>query len=1410
MLELDTESSMLEVHLPRLKLDFFVDKTLKLQSKQFRGMAVDTNQSCGTITGLKNKLVLRAIQGSSRTILIPHGTVRYSKNGYHHIVQIDTDTSGHIKYHLYELDPLLGRLVDTGNYTSRLFRILIHAVTGHTLPDKLTGRTGTEQALHHLEEAFIQSIRSLSSEDVRILNAIAELTPRREFYPGHLRVMQQVRWHDLAAHAQHESFSTIVGSIFQRARNFEIFSDHTELPDSRKYGDEDLLQRAIIRNAVFRGPGFGAENHTIKYDVDYVSREISVQNKNEICACNTAKLVNQWSTELEVSSSLLCEIESWGQTLCGTYKDANLLRYDEEWLEGPNEVFSEHWCSLQSLISDSDITYQKYSLMTFLSTLAYSGRTDQQLVQTLLAFATVPELRALKLPQYNTFRLGRGYKPDRTELMLDLSTCTRPFHDCPESKLPQLASEPHWEPADAQRRDEHERARDEEAYALIDTFMSQWPCEKVSIPRDDLCTYHISGRVLETIQPKFTTWFINKAFHDHVKVVQDILDGLRPSRDPSVAYSYSTPTYQPYPVLPAYIDWDCLFSRPAPPVNVAADKDLSGYFRLCESESDHSKTETLIKRLLTQTTDHYGQEYGRDLLQSLKSLQSSRERKHELCGPTENLNQIIMKNIEYRRSETSEIFQKIRWAFRLEDSVARSLACDVGLCPRLSTCSLLQHLSTKSLMAINIPSCWKSVLVQFGLSITALQKYERLLACMHDTSELLKEITNQGHQGWDALQHPEWLLFEIENNILIRPVQARIAQEMISPSSGKNAIVQLNMGEGKSSVIAPIVAATLADRHKLARIFVLPSLSAQMFQMLRKKVGGILNRRIYSMPFSRSLQLSVTQAAHIRNLYEECRRDGGVFLCQPEHILSFELMGIERSLSDGQDFEVAKILVDTQKWLDQCSQDVLDESDEILSVQFELIYTMGSQQAIEFSPNRWKLIMCVLAIVKDCVQEPNLHATFHGGFQIGPVKPGAFPRIQILESAAGNRLMEMIANRICEGKLTNLPVWRCSPNVRKEMYKYLTDARFREGDAVTELHSSFNTDLGRTTLLLLKGLIAHGVLAFILKEKRWRVNYGLDLSRSMLAVPYRAKDLPALRAEFSHPDVTIGLTCLSYYYGGLTDDQLFLCFEKLLCCDNAQAEFESWIHDVTSLPEAFHKLTGINLRDTVQCINEIFPRLRYVKNVIDFYLSHLVFPKEMKEFPSKLSSSGWDIARSKTHPTTGFSGTNDSRYILPLSIMQADLPEQAHTNATVLNCILQPVNTYQAIPRFEAIISLLDIVVSASPSVRVIIDVGALVLEWRNHEMAREWLYRVPASEALAVIFFDDKDELVVLTRDGVIEPLLISPFSKHTNQCLVYLDEAHTRGTDLKLPRTYRAAVTLSLRLTKDRLVQGMSYPTN
>ena len=44
-------------------------------------------------------------------------------------------------------------------------------------------------------------------------------------------------------------------------------------------------------------------------------------------------------------------------------------------------------------------------------------------------------------------------------------------------------------------------------------------------------------------------------------------------------------------------------------------------------------------------------------------------------------------------------------------------------------------------------------------------------------------------------------------------------------------------------------------------------------------------------------------------------------------------------------------------------------------------------------------------------------------------------------------------------------------------------------------------------IFLLRGLLidVDGILGYVLKERRWRVDYGLDPSRTLLAVPYRAK-----------------------------------------------------------------------------------------------------------------------------------------------------------------------------------------------------------------------------------------------------------------------------------------------------------------
>jgi hypothetical protein len=88
-----------------------------------------------------------------------------------------------------------------------------------------------------------------------------------------------------------------------------------------------------------------------------------------------------------------------------------------------------------------------------------------------------------------------------------------------------------------------------------------------------------------------------------------------------------------------------------------------------------------------------------------------------------------------------------------------------------------------------------------------------------------------------------------------------------------------------------------------------------------------------------------------------------------------------------------------------------------------------------------------------------------------------------------------------------------------------------------------------------------------------------------------------------------------------------------------------------------------------------------------------------------------------------------------------------------------------------------------------------------EQQLARTWLGKHTLESAE-----DDDDELTTIDRAGNVETLQTLPFGSRLGDCLVSLDEAHTRRTDLILSIDYRAAMTLDLYLTKDRLVQGES----
>jgi Protein of unknown function (DUF3638) len=311
------------------------------------------------------------------------------------------------------------------------------------------------------------------------------------------------------------------------------------------------------------------------------------------------------------------------------------------------------------------------------------------------------------------------------------------------------------------------------------------------------------------------------------------------------------------------------------------------------------------------------------------------------------------------------------------------------------------------------------------------------------------------------------------------------------------------MGEGKSSVIVPLVSATLANGSRLARVVTLKPLSNQMFQLLTSRLSGLAGRPIFYMPFSRNLEINASVVQKISALYKQCVADGGVLVTQPEYILSQKLMCIDTLLASPGDCELSQELKSLQGWLAEVSRDVLDESDEILHIRYQLVYTAGEQMPVEDHPNRWSTTQQVFTRLRAHAKQ--LHACFPKRFELEETQRG-FPTMRILDHEVSRQISSLIADDALRGELTCLPPAALPLQIREATRRFIVQKDVPEEDCEVIRSHCAGTTLWNG-ILLLRGLLVNGegILGYVLKERRWRVDYGLDPSRTLLAVPYRAK-----------------------------------------------------------------------------------------------------------------------------------------------------------------------------------------------------------------------------------------------------------------------------------------------------------------
>ena len=109
---------------------------------------------------------------------------------------------------------------------------------------------------------------------------------------------------------------------------------------------------------------------------------------------------------------------------------------------------------------------------------------------------------------------------------------------------------------------------------------------------------------------------------------------------------------------------------------------------------------------------------------------------------------------------------------------------------------------------------------------------------------LEQELTNK--RAWSSAEHPEWLAFEVLQRVEIRHRQYVVAKHMLENAGrhgmrggDRGAVVQLNMGEGKTRVILPMLVLALSGRGQLVRLNFLQELLPEAVEYLHSCLTGL-------------------------------------------------------------------------------------------------------------------------------------------------------------------------------------------------------------------------------------------------------------------------------------------------------------------------------------------------------------------------------------------------------------------------------------------------------------------------------------------------------------------------------------------------------------------------------------------
>ncbi|KYQ92585.1 U3 snoRNP protein [Tieghemostelium lacteum] len=1386
------KTNQINVKLSCYNLDFTLSDG-KIRSNQYPGYNVSPDQYLGTLIGFQSILVLIDDSETKKKVIIPNSTIVKINNQHingnllaHHHVTISTFQAQHQIPALfcYDVDNEFF-LLRSNDILPQIFLSYLHAATSSTLPDPFTGLTGVEssiQALNHY-----QSNIPLSKECKTILRYIASLSPKRTCY----HQFQNVEWNELLHPSiAYESFYLLTKHIINNNKQLKFL--HFGPPKSKKKPSGDIeINHKLMEN--YYSLSIKNQSHLTRINDSILTSNNNNEPKFKVefdrtkpidTKCLSIKLMNHLPTNF--SNGFVKFI------LIGSNKKDRKINGKQDNIDKIN--------CIDFTVTPSDYYLTLYNLAYMTSINKYSLNS----LKYLFTYLQWNWNSISKNPSNKHFTIPDGYfdslacvahrkiSPIQTPAVHGLSAPFIAFN-AQEIKNLIINHIKFENPQHSSLFFQTNFSVDNE-YWEMKKDIGQVPIKLQSFPNHPQFSIQLQKLV--------TKWMNNAPLLESINSIDAILKQEKNKTlvNQTVLNSLLKYLFLPSPQL----------SKPKPKpllkplVKIQTLSNYSLYFlNLFDSGMD-KEIENLLSECLVKLKpstlspncqgflhsikagDQMSTHIHEDLEQSLESLKKKLSEK-----PKSDLSAKYNTNLEkvYRiaTERSVEVWNLITTAFQSDDILSKTFRF----------CGLENHSTKTSIFKYYLESIGKgdieSPLFKCIGSYILLRTYmNKVLRCQSGSKDdAIRELeTSRLNRNWKPSQYPEWLMFELEQGIMIRDIQSKIAIDLMN--SKENICTQLQMGEGKTSVILPLMCLALSRKNKAVRVNVLPSLLETSRDDIIRRMGGILNRKLYMFPYQRDRNfLDRNQVSTMLNQLNECKNNNGIILSTPEHTLSFQLKWKLKFEDE------SKYMIDIINWYNDNVYDILDECDELLSHKYQLVYPIGGKIPLDGDNQRWKIIQEILIQLKRYIFYDKAIGINQVVISNKELNSG-FPSITILNSDKGRLLLDQFLEYVIKVK-------QLDPD-KKNILSEMSKREILNGQVIDKLNG-FNDNMFKTLALIYRGMFVYGVLLHCL-EKIPTKDYGLTHNdRTKLAVPYRAKDTPSERAEYGHPDVALILTHLAYYNQGLTHKQFVDTLEYLIKKEKIQANkiYGDWIKEEINVPSEYKSSDSIVLSNTEQ-LNKLYKIFKFNILVINYYLSSLVLPYETKCFPEKLLANAWDISSEKENLTTiGFSGTNDTRCLLPLNIKQQDMEELKYTNFEVIHYVLS-----QQLPKPVEVVNkntIMQKLISNENNgkkAKVLIDTGALMIGKSNDEVARLWLSSLEPSYIDGALFFEN-NLLTAIDRSGRKYPFHLSPFVNNLKRVVTYLDDYHTRGVDIKFPIDTHACVTVGLNLTKEKLLHGI-----